>query len=161
MKKYYLILIMFVILSSCTNDDSIVMYRNIATHFSLYDTSGDETTKFKSGNDIEMRFSLTNMSGEDLSYSYTGSPVIFEIHQVDTVIATSMDGIGFRLIVLQDEIKNGETFRSNWFVENTAQRDSTLELPVGEYEAYVSHIPFFNEYKIQKTEKIVFTIIDE
>ncbi|MGD8782734.1 MAG: hypothetical protein PVH88_27735 [Ignavibacteria bacterium] len=160
MRKEYLIIVMLVLLNSCNNDDSIVMYDNISIQFSLHNTGGDETTVFKSGEDIEMRFFITNMSGKDLSYHYTGVPLIYEIYNSDTVFATSIDGLVFPQVVIGNEIKYGETYQSKWLGPNAPYREPQIQLPVGKYKAYVKHGSFFDDYQIKETSAIEFTIID-
>ena len=158
MKKIYFFLIVAIGFTACSDDNSSVGVNGVNTHFKLYDSNGVEKTAFKSGDDFEMRFLLVNMSGRDLSYHYTGIPVFFEIHQNDSIIATSVDGLSFPQVILGDEVKNGAIFRDNWIAPNSSARDPKLILPPGNYKAFVKHNGFFDNVKLQESKPVEFVI---
>ena len=160
MKKIYFFLIVVIGFTACNDDNSSVGVNGVNTQFKLYDSNGVEKTAFKSGDDFEMRFLLVNLSGRDLSYHYTGIPVFFEIHQNDSIIATSVDGLSFPQVILGDEVKNGGIFRDNWIAPNSSARDPKLILPTGNYKAFVKHYGFFDNVKIKESSPVEFVIID-
>jgi hypothetical protein len=160
MKKIYFFLIVVIGFTACNDDNSSVGVNGVNTQFKLYDSNGDEKTIFKSGDDFEMRFLLANLSGRDLSYHYTGTPVFFEIHQNDSIIATSVDGLSFPQVILGDELKNGRIFRDKWIAPNSSARNPKLILPAGNYKAFVKHYGFFDNVKIKESSAVEFVITD-
>ena len=160
MKKIYFFLFVLLLLISCNNEDSGLMFNGIDTQFKLYDSNGVEKTIFKSGDDFEMRFLLVNLSGRDLSYHYTGIPVTFEIYQNDSIVATSVDGLTFAQVILGGALKNGESFKANWMAPNSPARDPKLILPVGNYKAFVKHYGFFDNSKLKESSPVEFEIIN-
>ncbi|MBK9098404.1 MAG: hypothetical protein IPM14_09900 [bacterium] len=158
MKIIYFLLFAGIFLIACNEDNSSVGINGVNTQFKLYDSNGVEKTTFKSGDDFEMRFSLVNLSGRDLSYHYTGIPVFFEIHQNDSIIATSVDGLSFPQVILGDEVKNGGIFRDYWIAPNSSARDPKLILPAGNYKAFVKNYCFFDNVKIKETSPVEFVI---
>ncbi|MCJ7649070.1 MAG: hypothetical protein MUP85_10680 [Candidatus Lokiarchaeota archaeon] len=158
MNKIYFFLFILIPLISCNDEDSGLMFNGINTQFKLYDNNGVEKTIFKSGEDFEMRFYLINLSGRDLSYHYTGIPVTFEIHQNDSIVVTSVDGLSFAQVILGAEIKNGETYKANWLAPNSPARDPKISLPAGNYKAFVKHYGFFDKIQIKETSPIEFVI---
>ena len=158
MKIIYFLLLAGIFLIACNEDNSSVGVNGVNTQFKLYDSNGVEKTAFKSGDDFEMRFSLVNLSGRDLSYHYTGIPVFFEIHQNDSIIATSVDGLTFAQVILGAEVKNGGIFRDNWIAPNSSARDPKLILPAGNYKAFVKHYGFFDSVKLKESNPVEFVI---
>jgi hypothetical protein len=158
MKMIYFLLLAGIFLIACNEDNSSVGVNGVNTQFKLYDSNGIEKTTFKSGDDFEMRFSLVNLSGRDLSYHYTGVPVGFEIRQNDSIIATSVDGMMFIQVILGGEVKNGDTFKVNWIAPNSPARDPKLILPAGNYKAFVKHYNFFDEGILKESSPIEFVI---
>ena len=158
MKIIYFLLLAGIFLIACNEDNSSVGVNGVNTQFKLYDSDGVEKTTFKSGDDFEMRFSLVNLSGRDLSYHYTGIPVFFEIHQNDSIIATSVDGLLFPQAVLGGEVKNGEIFMNNWMAPNSIERDPRLILSAGNYKALIKHYGFFDNVKLKENNPIDFEI---
>ena len=158
MKIIYFLLLAGIFLIGCNEDNSSVGVDGVNTQFKLYDSNGVEKTIFKSGDDFEMRFSLVNLSGRDLSYHYTGIPVFFEIHQNDSIIATSVDGLTFAQVILGGEVKNGAIFRDHWIAPNSSARDPKLILPAGNYKAFVKHYGFFDNVKLKESNPVEFVI---
>jgi hypothetical protein len=158
MKIQYFFLITLIGFIACNDDNSSVMVTDISTQFKLYDTNGVEKTVFKSGEDFEMKFILFNLSGEDLTYHYTGVPVYFEIYQNDSIVATSYDGLSFPQVVLEDKVVSGKTFTSNWIAPNSIARNPKLALTSGNYKAIIKHFVFFDKFQIRESLPIEFLI---
>lgn len=160
MKIIYYLFLAGIFLIACNEDNSSVGVIGVSTKFKLYDINGVEKTNFQSGDDFEMRFLLVNLSGKDLSYHYTGIPVFFEIHQNDSIIATSVDGLTFAQVILGGEVKNSGVFRNNWIAPNSSARDPKLILPAGNYKAVVKHYGFFDNVKIRESSPVEFVITE-
>ncbi|GAB6283631.1 MAG: hypothetical protein STSR0008_24150 [Ignavibacterium sp.] len=161
MKKIYFLLLAGIFLIACNEDNSSVGVNVVNTQFKLYDINGVEKTTFKSGNNFEMRFLLVNLSGRDLSYHFTGTPVFFEIHKNDSIIATSVDGLLFPEVILYGEVKNGEIIRDKWIAPNSVARDPKLILSPGNYKAFVKHYAFFDDnVTIKESLPVEFVITD-
>ncbi len=158
MKKILSLFAILILFTACEDGDFNM--NRIKSEFKLYDNNGIEKNIFQSGDDFEMRFELTNNSGKDLIYYYTGVPVIFEIHQNDSIIATSVDGYVFPEVVLSDTIKNNETYHFNLIAPNTPVRATKIILQAGNYQAYVKHSAFFVDFRYKETLPIPFTIIE-
>ncbi len=136
-----------------------VEYAGITTMLSIADTTGTPSATFHPGESFDLSFSLTNQSGADQSYHFTGVPVVFQILQGDSVVATSVDGLLFAQVVLGGGVRNGETFRASWRAPNTLGRDPKVVLPVGQYSANVLHGCFFDQYTVPPTTQIPFAVI--
>ncbi len=132
---------------------------NLITDFRLQDTSGTEAGRFHAGDEFDMLFAVTNLSGIDLGYTYTGVPVVFEIWSADTLVATSIDGMAFPQVVLGGTIRNGETFRARWRAPNTGGRIPQISLSPGSYEAGVKNRSFFDSFKAPETGRVRFSIV--
>lgn len=160
MKYLFFLFIVLAFFVSCNDDDSIHNNYGVAVQFKLYDTAGIEKSNFKIGESFDMIFILINTSGRDLTYYYTGTPITFEIHKSDSIIATSIDGLTFPHVILGGVVKNGERFKSNWLAPNSPARDPKISLPVGKYKAFVKHYGFFDNFKIKESLPIEFEIVD-
>lgn len=159
MKKVYFLLFVLLCFYGC-KEESILMSNGITSSFELYDNDEVKKTIFKSGEDFKMIFMVTNLSGKDLYYGYTGVPVVFEIHQNDSTVATSTDGLVFAQVALKGTIKNGETFKADWLAPSSKGRIPKISLPAGNYKAYVKYGGFFIQSKIDKTPPIEFVVTD-
>lgn len=160
MKKIYFLFLAVIFLIACNEDHSSVGVNGVNTQFKLLDSNGVEKTIFKSGDDFEMRFLLVNLSGSDLSYHYTGIPVFFEIHQNDSIVATSVDGLTFAQVVLGGAVKSGEFYKANWLASNSPAGDPKLILPAGNYKAFVKHYGFFDNIKLKESSPVEFVITE-
>ena len=157
--KSMIFLFFLLLVFGCNSDTPVQNNSDISTSFTLSNTSGVSETIFHSGESFDMHFVLHNFSGTDLIYNYTGYEVMFQMEQEDSIIASSIDGLGFYLNIMSGKVKDGESFTSNWRAPNTVTQDPKIILPVGTYKARVLHKNFFNNYQVPATKEILFSIV--
>ena len=164
MKRIYFVSFVIIILIGFNTDDSVSIGAGITKQLKLFDTNGNEKTIFKRGEEFEMRFSITNFTGKDLTYHYTGVPVIFIIQQLDsTFVCSSVDGLMVAAVFLIKTLHNGETFETKWLAPNTVDtipRERKIFLPVGNYKAVVEYRLVFDNMALEKTKPVKFKIIN-
>ena len=157
------VLLISIILTTLQGCDAIGLPADsaggITTTFSLFDTTGRVTTQFRPGEPFDMRFTLTNASGRDQVYHFTGVELFFEIDSGNTVFSTSIDGMIFPQVVLTRAVHNGETFHGSWRAPRSIMDWPPLRLQPGSYQAFVRHHAFFDTLRIVQTGPIPFTIV--
>jgi hypothetical protein len=124
----------------------------------LCDLNGRPSAVFRSGQDFEMRFSLANLSREDICYSYTAPEMVFKIFAGDSVVATSVDGWMFAQVIIGGCIRAGETYRSRWIAPNAPGREPRISLPPGIYTARAYHAAF-SDPRVQALRPVRFTVV--
>ena len=163
MKRIYFVSFVIIILIGFNTDDSVSIGAGITKQLKLFDTNGNEKTIFKRGEEFEMRFSITNFTGKDLTYHYTGVPVISEIHQDDAYICSSVNGLITAQVFLTKTLRNGETFKIKWLapntLANTIAREPKIFLPAGNYKAVVEYRFVFDNFSLEETTPVTFKII--
>lgn len=132
----------------------------LTPEFTLSDTLGNPATEFYSGESFLMHFSIINILRDTLVFTrYDGGPLIrFMIMQEDSVIATSMDGLGFHEPVFDDYFPPGDTIRAEWLAPTTPQQSPKVVLTPGEYKARVISWIFDLE-EIPAPEDMPFSVI--
>ncbi len=150
-------LLLVLLLSACfrPNDGTLT------PEFALSDTLGNPTTEFYSGESFRIHFSVVNTLRDTLTYTrYDTGPVVrFMIMQEDSVIATSVDGLGFHLPVFEDYFLPGDTIKAEWLAPTTPWQDPKCILESGIYKASVIS-PIFDHEKIRSVSDIQFSIIE-
>jgi hypothetical protein len=160
MKTIFFSLFICVFIVSCEVNENIPNETNVVPKFILSDLNGNEKNVFKYGNEIKMLFSITNTSDKQLTFQFTGAAVQFKILMSDTVFATSSDNIVYAQVVTSIKVVPGESFQEEWIGPNTLGRNPKIVLPVGKYKAIVQHNGLFDNYKINETEPIEFSVIN-
>lgn len=162
MLKYFLVSITVLIFSSCVFSNEINS-KDIEVSFKLIDTTGVEKYNYNRNEEFIVEFKITNNSGEELSYT-TGLPAVsYTILKGDSVISHSTDLMTYIAIIFSGKVKDGATFKDSWLAPNTEgrkQASDTIALDVGFYQIEVYHNSFFIEYKLPKTEHILFEVVD-
>ncbi|GEM_PF-3044116 len=149
----------------CINDPIINLENKLIVSFQLLDSTSISKTIFNKSEKVIFELYLGNQLYQDLSFSYTGEPYIFEIWHNDTLFATSLDYTGIELVEHTDSLKSGEYKRFRWFSPNTIGRilqNKVLEFTPGYYKADIkkqSRLGYLNEIPIE-IKPIEFEIID-
>ena len=157
MKKYYFIIILFCLtITACFTPFD----KTLAPEFTLTDTLDNQSTVFHSGESFQMNFSVVNSLPDTLIFiRYDTGPIVrFMIMQNDSVIATSVDGLGFPQPVFEDHFPPGDTIRAEWLAPTTLQQSPKVVLAPGRYKARV-YSWFFDLEEISAPEDIVFSVI--
>ncbi len=157
MKSATLLTLVILVLGCNSNP---VGYSGFPTTFSVTDTTGRPASTFHPGDSFDISFAVSNQSGADQSYHYTGVPVVFQIVRGDSVVATSIDGFLFPQVVLGGRLRNGETYSASWRAPNTSARIPHLDLSAGDYEARILHGGFFEQYALPPTPAVPITIVN-
>lgn len=160
MKKYMFLFVLLLGVYSCHVNDAAPDYSRLITQFRLYDTTGVEKYTFKSGENFNMKFTVQNNSGEDLTYQYTGFSSKFVIYKADSLFCTSVDGLIFAQVLVTNTLKNGDEYQNSWTAPKTPGMSPVTSLPPGEYVAKVSHSCLFKEYNIANMDSVRFTVTE-
>jgi hypothetical protein len=134
--------------------------QSLSPTFQLSDTSGRETTNFHSGEEFDISFNLANTTGTQITYHKGDSGPVprFAIMLGDSIVATSVDGYLFALIVTTEHLAPGETLREQWRAPNTPARNPKIMLPPASYEVRASQVRF-DEVEVKQPSPIVFSIV--
>ena len=93
MKKLVLVTIITFLINGCNLVNSNPNeYSILSPKFSIVDTLGKTTTQFHSGESFELSFSLINITGDTVSYSWSAPMVAFRIYKGDTIVTSSYYG---------------------------------------------------------------------
>jgi hypothetical protein len=111
----------------------------VATALTLHTTAGAEARVFRSGEEFEMRFSLSNSMRSPLCAQYTPPELVFRIHAGDSLVASSVDGMAFPQVLLTVCVEAGQGISLRWNAPNAPGRSPAISLPPGEYTASVHH----------------------
>ena len=121
--------------------------------FYLTDTSGILKTTFHSGESFRMRFSVTNTTGQTLSYMYTGSPTGFVILQDDSVLVVQQD-CAVPLFLARDSLLACASTTAEWLAPQPLCSKMNVTLPPGSYTArLITAIP------VPRSDDIPFEIL--
>lgn len=135
----------------------------ITTRFFTSDTNNIEKTTFKSQEEFIVKFEVNNKSGSALKY-YSPLPVLsYDIIKGDSIICSSTDLMTYAAMMINSEIKNGDSYTNQWFAPNTLGRldgNEIISLLPGIYQINVNHKYSFEEYNLPKTKLISIEIID-
>jgi hypothetical protein len=160
MNLFIAFIVVLIFLFSCNqiNDSTDVLSEPA---FILTDTLGEHVRKFNPGEEFVLNFSLKNTTTETLTF-YRGSTapdVVFRIIQDDRVLASSIDGYGFLMVVSQGKLPPGKIMRNQWRAPTTPEQHSEVILNQGTYSAVVS-FPEFNETEVQDADTIGFQVVE-
>ncbi len=137
---------------------SPVIPDKVTPTLALYDLSGRPAWVFRSGEDFDVRYTLTNLTRTDICYQYGPPEVAFKIFLGDSVIATSADGLAFPQIIIPKCIRAGETFQSHWIAPNSLGRIPRISLPPGIYTMRAYHAAL-SDPRVLPLRPVRFTII--
>lgn len=146
-------------LSWCVSCESPTDSSNITlqTEFFLMNSAGAKTTSFDVGDDIHFHYSIKNLSPETQEYINpdTGPFVSLQVFKDDLLIGTSDDGFAYLAVIVEAELKGGETISKeyNWY-----SVDVHTILPPGEYTAKANPRLNFKDIPTPHPETIPFEI---
>lgn len=135
----------------------------IETEFVISDTTGVISTVFKSGENFDMKFVLTNNTGKDQEFYHSGPIIIFDISQDDSVLTSCIHGLCWTAEVLKGIFKKDTEITSKWQAPNSpldSQLDTQTILKPGEYNARVRISMDFIEYEAIPSEVKTITITE-
>ena len=127
--------------------------------FKLTDTTGRETATFRSGENFDFSFAITNTSDQQITYHKgdSGPVASFTILQGDSVVATSLDGYVLLMVATTGHLQPGQNLGENWRAPNTPARDPQIVLSPGLYEAQLSFVGF-DEAEVKQIPPLTFSI---
>ena len=132
----------------------------LSATFRLTDASGREATSFRSGEEFDVIFVLTNTTGGEVTFHKAdyGPLAHFTILQGDSVVATSIDGYAFPMVATTGRLEPGQSLQEYWRAPNTPARDPRITLSPAAYEARVAFVSFEN-VKVKQVPPVAFSII--
>ena len=158
------------LLYSCSDDNVSTeqlpqLENKLIVKFQLLDSTNVAKTVFNKSEKVFFDLYLRNELYQDLSYSYTGMPFIFEIMNNDTLFATSLDYCAIELVELTEILKSGSEKHDWWLAPNTHCRfmaGTDIVFIPGYYQAKIrkqSRSGYLNEIPIE-INPITFEIIE-
>ncbi len=116
MKKVYTILLVTGILLGCEKDGATEPAANriISTSFLTADTLGNPGTIFQRGTPFHLTFTMTNRTGKDQPFGYTGPISEIYISRNDTIISRQYDGLAWVQVVNHGVLKADSTLTNRW-----------------------------------------------
>jgi len=128
--------------------------------FRMTDTTGRETNSFRFGEEFDVSFTVINTTGKTLTFyrGDSGPDVVFRILKADTLIASSIDGYVFLMVVTVGHLPSGETLQGLWRGPNTPARTPRLVLPPGIYTVQAFY-PQFDEVGVKKVSPMIFSVL--
>ncbi len=125
-----------VVLSGCDFGETFDQ-DGLQVDFALLSVSGSRRVNFNLLDTVIVHFSVTNCSDREITYYYTGTPVILKIARGDSVVGTSVDGLVFAQVVHSRVLGAGQSLTLDWMVPNGPWGDHTVILTPGTYLALV------------------------
>jgi hypothetical protein len=170
MKLIGLSIITLLLLYGCNEDnvsnEQVPQLENrFIVKFQLLDSTNVSKTVFNKSEKVFFDLYLRNELYQDLSYSYTGYPFIYEIIHDDTLFATSLDYVAIELMEYTEILKSGTEKHDWWLAPNSFGRileDKELTFSPGIYDVRIrkqSRSGYLNEIPIE-INPITFEIIE-
>jgi hypothetical protein len=171
MKLLILVLFSIVVFNACNENNVSInepiknLENKLIVSFQLLDSTNLSKAIFNKSEEVLFELYLGNQLYQDLSYSYTGFPFIFEIIHNDSIYATSIDYTAMELIERTDSLRSGNEKYFRWFAPNTfgrIQNGAELEFIPGLFKARIqrqSRLGYLNEIPIE-IKQIDFEIVD-
>ena len=161
MKLLVIIIASIFIFNACNENDISInepvknLENILIVDFKLLDSRNVSKTIFNKEEEVLFELYLGNQLYQDLSYSYTGYPFIFEIIHSDTLFATSVDYMPIELIERTDPLKSGDEKYFRWLSPNTFGRfenNAEIHFEPGNYRASIqrqSRLGYLSEIPIE------------
>jgi hypothetical protein len=164
--SFILILFLFGCSEDNVNNEQVPQLENkLIVKFQLLDSTNVAKTVFNKSEKVFFDLYLRNELYQDLSYSYTGYPFIYEIIHDDTLFATSLDYCPIELTVYTETLKSGSEKHDWWLAPSTHCRfmaGTDIVFIPGYYQAKIrkqSRSGYLNEIPIE-INPITFEIIE-
>jgi|GEM_PF-2043411 len=158
MKNYIKLLLLIVLitcLKGCGKDSNPVESSGrLIGNLTLSDENGEQKNEFVIGQNIELKYTITNISRKKVNYSITGPGIVFKIYKDGVLLKTSTDGISFPYVVRYSSISSGEFIYDKWSFRTTDYNTSAIVFPAGNYSAEASIKYKFSDslYAIKKAD---------
>lgn len=153
MKSFIVTILISILFSGCNIFNPT---HEIDTEFVITDTRGFESRVFHSGQDFNMKLTLTNNTGKDQEYYYYGIPIIFEIIKNDSVITSSVHGLDWVSRTLEGTFEKDTEITSSWRAPTPSYASFLTILEPGQYIARARITMTFKNYEdIQPRVKVI------
>jgi hypothetical protein len=161
MKNMITVLLVAGVLMGCEKDETTQLApgKTISTSFSTTDTLGNPSTFFRTGKPFYLNFQMTNKTGTDQNYTWTGPVSEIYITRNDTIISRQYSGYVWTAVFSHDILKDDSTV-TNRFLGPFNPLSSVAALMPGNYAADVSVSARFDNAEIERPQRIQITIID-
>ncbi|MGD0339511.1 MAG: hypothetical protein ABSB78_12080 [Bacteroidota bacterium] len=159
MKNMIMVLLVAGVLMGCNIDETIQPDETISTSFSTTDTLGNPGTVFQRGYPFYLIFQMTNKTGIDQNYTWTGPVSDIFITRNDTIISRQYYGFYWPEIVHHGLLKADSTLTNRWLGPFNILSSVAALMP-GSYAADVFINARFDNAEIERPQRIQITIID-
>jgi hypothetical protein len=156
-----IIVAMIIILAGCKKSTEIILpfSEKITTSFTCTDTLGQSENVFYTGRPFYLTFAMTNKTGKDQPYFWSGPLSEIRILRNDTIILSQYENLGWYQVILHDTLNSNSTITNRWTAP-IIDNDSLVILPEGNYQADVVINARFNNVDVEFPQRISFSIID-
>ncbi len=161
MRNIIIALFVASVLMGCKKDETTqpISGQVISTSFSTTDTLGNLSTVFRKGKPFYLVFQMTNKTGIDQNYTWTGPVSEIYITRNDTIISRQYYGYAWPQVVLPGVLKADSTLTNRWLGPFNPL-SSVAALSSGNYVADVFINARFDNVEIEHPQRIQITIID-
>ena len=161
MKNIIIALFLASVLIGCRKDETTqpIPEQVISTSFSTTDMDGYPSNYFRPGRQFYLIFQMTNKTGIDQNYTWTGPVSEVYITRNDTIISRQYYGYAWPQIVLPGVLKTDSTLTNRWLGPFNPL-SSVAALSPGNYVADVFINAHFANAEIEHTQRIQITIFD-
>lgn len=158
--KYTILMIFFIIaLTGCDKDNGVTQPTQnniIYTSLTCTDTLGNPKTSFSAFEKFYLTFQMTNKTGKDQTFYFSGPFSEIYISKNDTIVSRQFDGITWAQVINQYVLKAESTYTNKWLAPVNPAHPN-LRLVSGTFEADV-FFPALNDVIIKFPEKVQFSI---
>ena len=161
MKNVFAIFLLASVLMGCKKDETTqpIPEQVISTLFSTTDMDGYPSNYFRPGRQFYLIFQMTNKTGIDQNYTWTGPVSEIYITRNDTIISRQYYGYAWPQIVLPGVLKTDSTLTNRWLGPFNPL-SSVAALSPGNYFADVFINARFANAEIEHPQRIQITIFD-
>jgi hypothetical protein len=160
MKKIVITIVFACAFLGCEKEEGPTQPLNdqtIRTSLLCTDTLGNVRTYFFTEEHFYMVFIMTNKTGKDRNYSWTGPASEIRIIRNDTIVSTQYSNIYWPQVINHGVLKADSSFVNRWLGPFN-QFNSQLFLPPGNYEVDVHMLPSFDDVEIDRRGRLPITI---
>jgi hypothetical protein len=156
----FLIAILTVLAGCKKNTEVILPFSDkILTSLICTDTLGQIENVFYTGRPFYLTFTMTNKTGHNQQYYWTGPISEIRILRNDTIIISQHQNTSWPQVVLHRTLPANSTLTNRWLAP-VIDVDSLVTLPEGNYQADVVVNARFSNVDIEYPQRISFSIID-
>ncbi len=120
--------------------------KTLSVDIKLAKLDGTSSDSFHAGEKFDVRLIISNRTGEIRRYNYTPPNYVFKVLKNDTVMITSIDGLSFPQVFVNDSIMPDQTISYAWIAPTSVIQPNGIQLMPGRYQAFGFAQLLFDKY---------------